>query len=114
MDDSRSSRVYELTVRQEPKHARMCGVGGMFALELCISLSHTITADRRPIDPPPIVQLRVVDPARKNLGNSDDSEAGLAPSFLQNPYYFMFASLAKPDDDTELHWLKVGFLVLPL
>ncbi|KAF9491130.1 hypothetical protein BDN71DRAFT_1453448 [Pleurotus eryngii] len=34
--------------------------------------------------------------------------AGLASSFLQNPYYFMFASLAKPDDDTELHWLKVN------
>jgi hypothetical protein len=27
--------------------------------------------------------------------------------FLQNPYYFMFASLAKTDDDTELHWMKV-------
>jgi hypothetical protein len=34
--------------------------------------------------------------------------AGYAQSFLQNPYYFMFASLAKPDDDTELHWLKDG------
>lgn len=41
-------REYELTVRQEPKQARMCGVGGK--------------ADRRPIDPPPIVQLRVIDP----------------------------------------------------
>lgn len=30
-----------------------------------------------------------------------------AQSYLQNPYYFMFASLAKPDDDAELHWLKV-------
>ncbi len=29
-------------------------------------------------------------------------------SFLQNPYYFMFASLAKPDEDVELHWLKVN------
>ena len=28
-------------------------------------------------------------------------------SFLQNPYYFMFASLAKPDEDVEIHWLKV-------
>jgi hypothetical protein len=27
---------------------------------------------------------------------------------MQNPYYFMFASLAKPDADNELHWLKVG------
>ncbi|KAJ7222347.1 kinase-like domain-containing protein [Mycena pura] len=26
---------------------------------------------------------------------------GYAQSFLQNPYYFMFASLAKPDDDTD-------------
>jgi len=34
--------------------------------------------------------------------------------FLQNPYYFMFASLAKPDDDTELHWMKVRFLVSTL
>ena len=43
-----ASREYELTVRQEPKQARMCGVGGK--------------ADRRPIDPPPIIQLRVIDP----------------------------------------------------
>ncbi|OAX32533.1 hypothetical protein K503DRAFT_870101 [Rhizopogon vinicolor AM-OR11-026] len=35
-------REYELTVRQEPKQARMCGVG----------------ADRRPIDPPPIIHGR--------------------------------------------------------
>ncbi|KAF7421067.1 hypothetical protein PC9H_011587 [Pleurotus ostreatus] len=49
------NREYELTVRQEPKQARMCGIGGK--------------ADRRPIDPPPIVQLRVIDPShrRRNL-----------------------------------------------
>jgi hypothetical protein len=35
------------------------------------------------------------------------SNVGYAQNFLQNPYYFMFASLAKPDDDAELHWLKV-------
>ncbi|KAJ8518966.1 hypothetical protein ONZ45_g4046 [Pleurotus djamor] len=145
------NREYELTVRQEPKQARMCGVGGK--------------ADRRPIDPPPIVQLRVVDPMQRNPhnragysragdhgnipphqrrrassahGGVDDDEgsptmsdgardldddphhshgggygysgasAGYANSYLQNPYYFMFASLAKPDNDTELHWLKDG------
>ncbi|KAF9529926.1 velvet factor-domain-containing protein [Crepidotus variabilis] len=119
--DLRQYRVYELVVRQEPKQARMCGVGGK--------------ADRRPIDPPPIVQLRVVDPAAKTGGNAaagpsrsmmssdDDSPPGspatrpypddspdtnYAHSFLQNPYYFMFASLARPDDDAELHWLKDG------
>jgi len=124
-------REYELTVRQEPKQARMCGVG----------------ADRRPIDPPPIIQLRVLDPSassssRRPTGSSPDStltspksesspssrhgatstsptddqsavknsvaSPQFPPNFLQNPYYFMFASLAKPDDDTELHWLKDG------
>jgi hypothetical protein len=29
-------------------------------------------------------------------------------NYLQNPYYFMYASLAKESDDTEMHWLKVG------
>ncbi|KAJ6554319.1 velvet factor-domain-containing protein [Mycena capillaripes] len=128
----RNRLQYELTVRQEPKQARMCGIGGK--------------ADRRPIDPPVIVQLRVIDPAappptpsssantsnpsssstsasssnataeddKHNAHLHDDNEppytnlAGYAQSFLQNPYYFMFASLAKPDDDTELHWLKDG------
>ena len=99
-------------------------------------------ADRRPIDPPPIVQLRVIDPVAQQSGNlttpsrkrrnsssgsapgsptpsaastsrahPDDSidAASYAQSFLQNPYYFMFASLARPDDDAELHWLKVYF-----
>ncbi|EIW76977.1 hypothetical protein CONPUDRAFT_168681, partial [Coniophora puteana RWD-64-598 SS2] len=87
---------YELTVRQEPKQARMCGVG----------------SDRRPIDPPPIVQLRVIDPQTRQPPAAnpdlDDSDPNYAHSFLQNPYYFMFASLAKPDDDAELHWLKDG------
>ncbi|KAI0284906.1 velvet factor-domain-containing protein [Russula brevipes] len=115
-------REYDLFVRQQPKQARMCGVG----------------ADRRPIDPPPIVQLRVIDKAGKNLPSPSPSpppqhqqqhqpsshphhepSGPLDPSmltpagfgagpFLQNPYYFMFASLAKPDDDTELHWMKDG------
>ncbi|KAF7343897.1 Velvet domain-containing protein [Mycena venus] len=124
----RNRLQYELTVRQEPKQARMCGIGGK--------------ADRRPIDPPVIVQLRVIDPANNPPSSSasqsgsassssnpsasssaaanppsDDADAddppytnltSYAQSFLQNPYYFMFASLAKPDDDTELHWLKDG------
>lgn len=41
------------------------------------------------------------------LGESGAAGGPSAQSFLQNPYYFMFASLAKPDDDAELHWLKV-------
>jgi len=110
-------------------------MGFPLSLTLCTS-----SADRRPIDPPPIVELRVIDKARKNLPSPSPSPppqhhqqqphpsnahahqpsapldtsmltpAGFgAGPFLQNPYYFMFASLAKPDDDTELHWMKVRF-----
>ncbi|CCO32166.1 hypothetical protein BN14_06220 [Rhizoctonia solani AG-1 IB] len=82
---------YELIVRQQPKQARMCGVGGK--------------ADRRPIDPPPIVQLRVIDPS----GTPSRPGSPASPqSYLQNPYYFMFASLASVDTDDELHLLKDG------
>ena len=132
-----SSREYELHVRQQPKQARMCGVGGTFLSPFFLTAysptTHHPTADRRPIDPPPIVQLRLIDKARKILpspsppphpqpshphahtressGLLDTSTlpaAGFgAGPFFQNPYYFMFASLAKPDDDTELHWTKV-------
>lgn len=41
---TRMRRTYELVVCQQPLHARMCGFG---------------EKDRRPIDPPPIVQLIV-------------------------------------------------------
>ncbi|KAF8214542.1 velvet factor-domain-containing protein [Mycena galopus ATCC 62051] len=126
--DCSMRRQYELTIRQEPKQARLCGIGGK--------------ADRRPIDPPVIVQLRVIDPAalssyshpassssagppssspsrdRENgpqdSANADSDDppytklTSYAQSFRQNLYYVMFASLAKPDEDTELHWLKDG------
>ncbi|KAH8114998.1 velvet factor-domain-containing protein [Phellopilus nigrolimitatus] len=89
------SREYELIVRQEPKQARMCGVG--------------TKADRRPIDPPPVVQLRVIDKAASRSSSPDENAAShYNQSFLQNPYYFMYASLASPERDEELHLLKDG------
>ncbi|KIJ41917.1 hypothetical protein M422DRAFT_171624, partial [Sphaerobolus stellatus SS14] len=88
----------------------MCGVGGKGNLTFLVSpicSPSPSKADRRPIDPPPIVQLRVVThngtaqtPAPPTGGNGQ--------SYLQNPYYFMFASLASPDTDEELHLLKDG------
>ncbi|KAF8214527.1 hypothetical protein K438DRAFT_1749633 [Mycena galopus ATCC 62051] len=86
---------------------------------------------------PVIVQLRVVDPAASSSSSSSAGPVSSSPSrdrqnrpqesanadsddppytnltsytqlFRRTPYYFMFASLAKPDDDTELHWLKDG------
>ena len=46
-----------------------------------------------------------LDRDRRSTGAGPSSPS---QSFLQNPYYFMFASLAKPDEDVELHWLKVS------
>ncbi|THH03701.1 hypothetical protein EW145_g6080, partial [Phellinidium pouzarii] len=89
-----ASREYELIVRQEPKQARMCGVG--------------TKADRRPIDPPPVVQLRVVDKGASRSSSPDEHSNHYNQSFLQNPYYFMYASLASPERDEELHLLKDG------
>ena len=34
-------------------------------------------------------------------------------SFLQNPYYFMYASLAQPDEDVEIHWFNVRIFFGP-
>ncbi|KAG1047032.1 hypothetical protein G6F43_010504 [Rhizopus delemar] len=62
----------------------MCGIGEK--------------ADRRPIDPPPIVQFQVMDPS---LPPNDKT-------YLQNPYYFMYASLMAADLDEELHLLRDG------
>jgi hypothetical protein len=86
----------------------MCGVG--------------VAADRRPIDPPPIIQLKVrhrpaapavagpaAEPAPPAAPAADDP-GSYVDNYLQNPYYFMFASLAKPDGDEEIHWLKVRTL----
>jgi hypothetical protein len=55
--------------------------------------------------------ISIAQPLLSQQVAGDDNQCtggvGYAQSFLQNPYYFMFASLAKPDDDAELHWLKV-------
>ncbi|CAI2165888.1 6927_t:CDS:2 [Funneliformis geosporum] len=83
--DERQEIQYELILRQQPKQSRMCGIGEK--------------ADRRPIDPPPIIQLKVYD---ASLPQSEKS------SFLQNPYFFMYASLVAPDTDEELHLLRDG------
>ncbi|CAG8623843.1 11717_t:CDS:2, partial [Dentiscutata heterogama] len=83
--ENRQDIQYELILRQQPKQSRMCGIGEK--------------ADRRPIDPPPIIQLKVHDPTLPQAEKS---------SFLQNPYFFMYASLMAPDTNEELHLLRDG------
>ncbi|KAI8913635.1 velvet factor-domain-containing protein [Gorgonomyces haynaldii] len=80
---TRSNRRYILKLRQQPKHSRMCGFGEK--------------VDRRPVDPPPIIQLFVENP-----DNPDDN------NFIYNPHYFLYASLIAGDSDEELHLLRDG------
>lgn len=65
---------YMLEIRQQPQHAR-------------VALGKD-KADRKPIDPPPILQLKVS--AKKDPNQH----------FLQSPYYFMSCSLIKGDDSS--------------
>ncbi|OMJ26333.1 hypothetical protein AYI70_g259 [Smittium culicis] len=77
-DSHRDQISFELKIRQQPEHSRMCGIGEK--------------ADRRPIDPPPIIQLEVFDPTLP----------GNRRQFLHNPYYFMYTTLISANGMEEL------------
>ncbi|KAF0512558.1 VosA protein, variant 2 [Gigaspora margarita] len=68
------STQYRLIIRQQPKQARLCSLK---------------ERDRRPVDPPPIIQLKL-----ECYG--DDSQ-----NYLQSPYYFMCANLVHPSSNSE-------------
>ncbi|KAF2723207.1 hypothetical protein K431DRAFT_34774 [Polychaeton citri CBS 116435] len=66
--------TYHLAVVQEPKRARACGSG------------QKSSADRRPVDPPPIVELKIFE----------EKVPGAQPedvTFRTNANYFLFATL---------------------
>jgi hypothetical protein len=73
-------------------------------------------ADRRPIDPPPIVELRIrnrLDAIRQGQGDGQSSSPASSfdsppPSFQPSPYFFMFAALVAPQTEHEMHLLKDG------
>ncbi|KAK9767589.1 hypothetical protein K7432_002522 [Basidiobolus ranarum] len=69
------SRTYELIVCQQPLHARMCGFG---------------EKDRRPIDPPPIIQLIV-----------RDQQGRMDTGVLQNPFFVLHVTLWSEDGTEE-------------
>ncbi|KAG9846583.1 hypothetical protein KCU63_g10152, partial [Aureobasidium melanogenum] len=64
--------LYKLKVLQQPERARACGSGAKSS------------ADRRPVDPPPIVELRIYD--GEELKENDIT-------FAMNANYFLFATL---------------------
>ncbi|RHZ76651.1 hypothetical protein Glove_194g21 [Diversispora epigaea] len=73
--EEEEKRSYSLIVCQQPLRARMCGFG---------------EKDRRPIDPPPIVQLVVND----DKGKLDTS---MSLSMLQNPFFVLHVTLWSED-----------------
>ncbi|KAI9323443.1 velvet factor [Dichotomocladium elegans] len=73
--DRKENRTYELVVCQQPLHARMCGFG---------------EKDRRPIDPPPIVQLIV---------REDGQPADIKT--LQTPFFVLHVTLWSADREEE-------------
>ncbi|WRT65259.1 uncharacterized protein IL334_002202 [Kwoniella shivajii] len=99
-------RRYEMKMRQEPVQARMCGVGEK--------------SDRRPVDPTPIIQLKVIDGNGEDITPTDPRSRnsltrpspGPGPNgmtFMQNPYYFLFACLVGGDEqEDELHVIDDG------
>ncbi|CDW96908.1 hypothetical protein [Sporisorium scitamineum] len=130
MTTCRDHIEYQLTVREQPKQSRMCGVGEK--------------ADRRPIDPAPIVQLRVITHDRPVRQSDTVENTPVAPPierrpghgptlprtpgvrrglpvttalgdgwedkawYLENPYFFMYAMLCNAETDEELHLLNDG------
>lgn len=65
---------YRLTVLQQPERARACGSGSKSA------------ADRRPVDPPPVVELRIFE-----LGPNPNDSKDI--TFHYNANFFLFATL---------------------
>ncbi|KAF7322172.1 Velvet domain-containing protein [Mycena kentingensis (nom. inval.)] len=90
---------YDVTIRQQPLHAR---------------ISAMKISDRRPVDPPIIVQLHVTSADLQAQGRSAAAATNVAPRttltrspsnmhpHLTNPYYFMYAALVTPQNETEV------------
>ncbi|KAJ7760946.1 velvet factor-domain-containing protein [Mycena metata] len=93
MDSDGAHLRYDVTIRQQPLHAR---------------ISAMKISDRRPVDPPIIVQLFVSD--RRDMGsNAPPSRANhrslTRHSHLTNPYYFMYAALVETNNDNEVKYI---------
>nr|XP_002851165.1 veA protein [Microsporum canis CBS 113480]EEQ28381.1 veA protein [Microsporum canis CBS 113480] len=67
--------TYSLRVMQQPERARACGAGAKSA------------ADRRPVDPPPIVEMRIFESDPNNDMQKTDV------TFSYNANFFLFATL---------------------
>ncbi|KAJ5771027.1 uncharacterized protein N7511_003078 [Penicillium nucicola] len=67
--------TYKLSVMQQPERARACGAGAKSS------------ADRRPVDPPPVVELRIFESDPNNEAHQTDI------TFAYNANFFLYATL---------------------
>ncbi|KAJ5154890.1 Velvet factor [Penicillium coprophilum] len=67
--------TYKLSVMQQPERARACGAGAKSS------------ADRRPVDPPPVVELRIFESDPGNDAQKTDI------TFAYNANFFLYATL---------------------
>ncbi|KAJ5717081.1 hypothetical protein N7488_002727 [Penicillium malachiteum] len=67
--------TYRLTVMQQPERARACGAGAKSS------------ADRRPVDPPPVVELRIFE----SEPGPDQPQTDI--TFAYNANFFLYATL---------------------
>ncbi|KAJ5682286.1 hypothetical protein N7462_005451 [Penicillium macrosclerotiorum] len=67
--------TYKLSVMQQPERARACGAGAKSS------------ADRRPVDPPPVVELRIFESDPGNEAQKTDI------TFAYNANFFLYATL---------------------
>ncbi|PWY77429.1 sexual development activator VeA [Aspergillus heteromorphus CBS 117.55] len=67
--------TYKLNVMQQPERARACGAGAKSS------------ADRRPVDPPPVVELRIFE------SDPNDDMHRTDITFAYNANFFLFATL---------------------
>ncbi|KAA8651862.1 hypothetical protein EYZ11_004186 [Aspergillus tanneri] len=67
--------TYRLSVMQQPERARACGAGAKSS------------ADRRPVDPPPVVELRIFE------SDPSDDHHKTDITFAYNANFFLFATL---------------------
>lgn len=79
--------LYELKVIQQPERARACGSGAKCKWDphrrnrICLTFP-TASADRRPVDPPPVVELKIYEGEEKR-----------DVTFSHNANFFLFTTL---------------------
>lgn len=84
--------TYEMKVIQQPERARACGSGAKclspfsqslsLFLTMALTNTHAASADRRPVDPPPVVELRIYEGEAKN-----------DVTFAYNANFFLYTTL---------------------